>query len=100
MRSRCLILLALLSLVGCAYSDPVGDARRALEAGDRRLAGYMNYGLVVPGTPEGFSYHDHEPGIRRVSNVTDTSSPSETEKVAKYAKRYNRVILADRPETR
>src|SRR5262245_18569840 len=59
---RCILFLfvAAISLAGCGSrsntpgSDPVADAKHALAQGDRRVAGYMGYAMVVPGTPSGF----------------------------------------------
>src|SRR5688572_11637581 len=98
---RILFLLAIW-LAGCSSSsntpgtpgsDPVADAKRALAQGDRRVAGYMGYALVVPGTPPVFQHWTYAPGVKIVSNVTDTSPRKEIEKADDYATRYHQVIL-------
>ncbi len=97
--TRIVCLVALLGPLGCNSAlitsevDPAADAKRAMALGDRHLVGYMGFGLVVPGTPQGFQYWTYAPGVQVVSHVTDTSQSAEIEKAADYAIRYNRVIL-------
>jgi hypothetical protein len=94
MKHRILLtfILASLLLAGCG-ANPRADAERALARGDRRLVGYMGYGLVVPGTPAGFEHWSYGPGVRVLPGVTDTSPVGEIREADAYASRYNRVIL-------
>jgi hypothetical protein len=94
-------LLLIVSATGCgsacrlSEADAVADAKEAIAQGDLRLVGYMGIGMVVPGTPLEFQHWTYAPGVKVISNVTDTSPSGAIEEARAYATRYNQIILCN-----
>jgi hypothetical protein len=80
-------------------ADIDADVDAALSKCDRRLAGVMGNGPVIPGIPDPLNYMQYEKdfGFRFIPNTSDVIESAEQEHVQSagydYAKRYNMVLL-------
>lgn len=77
--------------------DPVADARRALESGDKRLLAAATLGWSIPGAPaENVQSYARMYGLRFMYTgcVVESDQESRFRSVADaYAERFNRTIL-------
>jgi Leucine-rich repeat (LRR) protein len=76
--------------------DPIQDASKAWDSGDRRFKGIYGVGLDAPGVPCEWYYVSRNgmDGIRGTSDCRTCSEQGEFQHVAyEYAKRYNAEVL-------
>lgn len=79
-------------------SDPVQDARKAIQAGDFRFLAIRGYTEIVPGVPDFRDRLAKGYGYRVIEGTSDIVSSSTERRlqlgVRDYAEQYNRELLA------
>lgn len=78
-------------------SDPVLDARKAIQEGDLQFLAIRGYTVIVPGVPDFRDRLAGEYGYRVIEGTSDIVSSSAERKlqlgVRDYAEQYNRALL-------